>query len=98
MSESLGTTIYEAMAFEKIVVASDTGGTPEIITDLVDGFLFPAEQQFELLAKLDDIISNYPVYGNIKKRAREKVNQQFNILKMKADYNQILNSIHVGRA
>jgi len=31
MSESLGTSIYEAMAFEKIVVASKTGGTPEII-------------------------------------------------------------------
>lgn len=90
MSESLGTTIYEAMAFEKIVIASDTGGTPEIITDEVDGFLFPAEKQFELLVKLDDIISNYGLYGNIKKRARGKVIKQFNILKMTADYNQVL--------
>lgn len=92
-SEPLGTTIYEAMAFEKIVVASNTGGTPEIITDEVDGFLFPADQQFELLAKLDDIISNYQVYGNVKKMAREKVKKQFNILKMTADYNHILHSL-----
>lgn len=96
MSESLGTTIYEAMAFEKIVVASNTGGTPEIITDLVDGFLFPAEQQFELLAKLDDIISNYPVYGNVKKMARVKVKKHFNILKMVENYNHILDGLSVN--
>ncbi len=89
-SESLGTTIYEAMAFEKIVVASDTGGTPEIITNMVDGFLFGAEQQDELHAKLHHILTNYNLLDDIKTTARKTVKRNFNILKMVEEYNEVI--------
>jgi glycosyltransferase involved in cell wall biosynthesis len=39
-SEPLGTTIIEAMAREKILIVSKTGGSPEIVTDSIDGFIF----------------------------------------------------------
>lgn len=97
MSESLGTTIYEAMAFEKIVVGSNTGGTSEIITDAIDGFLFPAEHQHELSAKLDHIIANYNLLGNVRKMAREKVNRNFNILTMVKQYNQVINRLTITK-
>lgn len=92
-SESLGTTIYEAMAFEKVVVASDTGGTPEIITDNKDGFLFETGSTSGLYEKLDYAISNYNSLSNIRTAARNKANQKFNITTMTKRYNEIIHSL-----
>ena len=93
MSESLGTTIYEAMAFEKIVVASGTGGSAEIISDGIDGFLFEAESKAGLLDKLTLTLKNQPLNPVIGMAAREKVKNKFNISTMAQQYNNILNML-----
>ena len=90
-SEPLGTTIYEAMACEKIVLASNTGGTPEIITDEKDGFLFDSEQQSDLEQKLSYVFEKHDVMDNIRSAARSKVIEKFNISIMIDTYNKILN-------
>ena len=89
-SESLGTTIYEAMACEKIVAAANTGGTPEIIDDKKNGFLFAPENMDDLCNKLSDILSQYQSLGPIRKAARNKVIDKFNIVKMVDNYNKII--------
>lgn len=93
MSESLGTTIYEAMAFEKIVVASGTGGTPEIISDNCDGFLFEAEDKQGLLDKLTLAIKDCSKASIIGIAAREKVKRKFSIDIMAEQYNSILRTL-----
>jgi glycosyltransferase involved in cell wall biosynthesis len=89
-SESLGTTIYEAMACEKVVIASDTGGTPEIIADKVDGFLFQTDNVDDLQSTLLSVITNYSALDQVRSAAREKVKVKFNIKTMISNYNNII--------
>jgi glycosyltransferase involved in cell wall biosynthesis len=89
-SEALGTTIYEAMACEKIVIAARTGGTPEIITDQVDGLLFTPEDEDDLFSKLEYAVTHFNELIDIRKNARRKVLQCFNIEIMTKKYNELL--------
>jgi glycosyltransferase involved in cell wall biosynthesis len=54
--EPLGTTIYEAMAMGKPVIASRLGGSPEIVDDGRAGFLVPANDSRELATLLAKIL------------------------------------------
>ncbi len=90
MSEPLGTTIYEAMACEKIVVASNTGGTPEIIFDKKDGFLFNPDDLESLTTTLDYVINNISNLNDIRYNARQKVIAKFSVEKMSIFYNNII--------
>lgn len=89
-SEPLGTSIYEAMACEKIVVASDTGGTKEIVTDEVDGFLFEPGNIEKLSATLNNVVDNYRQLVPIRSAARAKVMRTFNVEEMKFQYNRVI--------
>lgn len=89
-SEPLGTTIYEAMACQKIVVATRTGGTPEIIDNAVNGYLFNPDNEEELYQVLKTIITNYQDQDHVIKNARLKVEDKFNINLMKENYNNAL--------
>lgn len=89
-SEPLGTTIYEAMACQKIVVGSDTGGTKEIIDNNINGYLFQAENVDALLNKLTEVISDLNGHEQIKKAARKKVKDIFDINIMAKKYHHYL--------
>jgi len=91
-SESLGTSIYEAMACEKILLASVTGGTPEIISDNVDGYLFEAENGDKLKEHALFIIKEYNNLSTLKIAARKKVETKFNIWGMIKEYNEFLDT------
>ena len=93
-SESLGTSIYEAMACQTIVLAADTGGTPEIVTDGEDGFLFKTEDMHLFKQKLEYIINNFANMKNVKCNARAKVIAKFNISYMLNRYNNIISKLN----
>ena len=92
-SEPLGTTIYEAMACGKIVLGSNTGGTPEIITDNVDGYLFRADDNDDLLKILDYVLNNLGELQRIKVNAVKKVSNTFNIESTVKQYNEIISQL-----
>ena len=89
-SEPLGTTIYEAMACEKIVVASDTGGTPEIISQGKDGFIFKANDVESLHTSLNYAIANINALQSIRTMARKKVIEKFSLETMTFNYNKYI--------
>jgi glycosyltransferase involved in cell wall biosynthesis len=91
--EPLGTTIYEAMACRRIVIASNTGGTPEIVTDNVDGFLFEPDSPEDLKEKLLYVADNYNSMDLVRSKARQKVVEQFNVGIMKQRYNDIIRAL-----
>lgn len=91
--EPLGTTIYEGMMMEKIVIATDVGGSPEIIDDKVDGFLIPPKNPHKIAKLLRMIIENYSNYKGIRKKAREKGKSMFSIEKMVKEYLKVFRNI-----
>lgn len=92
-SEPLGTSIYEAMACEKIVIVSDTGGSNEIVEDFIDGFLFKAEDKEDLTLKIEYCLNNINNLSEIKSNARNKVIEKFNIHQMAYNYNSIIENV-----
>jgi glycosyltransferase involved in cell wall biosynthesis len=92
-SEPLGTSIYEAMACEKLVIASDTGGTREIIDHKENGILFSPENEQDLEKELKSALGDVASCETIRTAARLKVEHKFNIAKMANNYNSIINNI-----
>ncbi len=90
--ESLGTTLYEAMACKKIVAASATGGSPEIIDNKINGYLFKPDSAEDVYQILRDIMVNINGLEKIKENARIKVHERFNILAMAERYNLLLSN------
>ena len=56
--EGLGLVILEAMASGLPVVASNSGGIPEIVTDKVNGFLTEEKNTEQLAEKINILLKN----------------------------------------
>jgi glycosyltransferase involved in cell wall biosynthesis len=77
--EPLGTTIYEAMAMGKPVIASNLGGSPEIIDHGRTGFLVPANDSRELAILLAKILQDQIDLAPIVAAGRARVENCFNL-------------------
>ncbi|UXX80597.1 glycosyltransferase family 4 protein [Reichenbachiella carrageenanivorans] len=91
--EPLGTTIYESMAFGKIILASNLGGSPEIIKNGIDGFLFKPNDSFDLSEKLAHIITHFETeeMNQIKVNAVKRVKENFNNKETRKKYYNLFN-------
>jgi glycogen(starch) synthase len=76
----------EAMAYRKLVIASDVGGMHELIKNEKTGFLFKAESE----SALKKIIINV-VIDNAYNEILENRNWQLNSLKYTKIYNDLIN-------
>lgn len=93
VQEPLGTTIYEGMAMGKIVLASNTGGSSEIIDDKINGFLFKAGNTDDLVETLNSVLNMREKFSSISDMGLQKVRKAFDINIMKSNYNKILSNI-----
>jgi glycogen(starch) synthase len=83
--EPMGIVNFEAMAAGKAVIASRTGGVPEIVSDRETGLLVPPENAEALAAAISRLISDTPLrtrWGNagsvrVRDFAWEKIAQQY---------------------
>ncbi|RWY50196.1 glycosyltransferase family 4 protein [Mucilaginibacter gilvus] len=89
-SEPLGTTILEAMAMHKIVIASKVGGSPEIVTDKKDGFLFNADNESALMDITAQVIDNWYNLTAMRAQASIAIKERFDIEIMASNYNGII--------
>ena len=67
--ETFGNVIVEAMSNGCPVVASNTGGIPEIITDGYDGLLYRTSSYHELAEKVACLINDNELYVKISKNS-----------------------------
>lgn len=79
--EGFGLVIIEAMIKSRIVLASDVGGIPEIITDNVNGFLFRSNDKINFIDKFNYIYNNRSNLNELKQNALNLVKEKFNIAK-----------------
>jgi glycosyltransferase involved in cell wall biosynthesis len=77
--EPLGTTIYEAMAMGKPVIASRLGGSPEIVDDGRAGFLVPANDSRELAILLAKILQGQFDLAPVVSAGRARVEACFDL-------------------
>ena len=75
--EPFGLAIAEAMAMRKAVIASNTGGVPEIITHGRDGWLVEERSAEAVAAAITTLLNDGDLRRQIGERARETVRNRF---------------------
>jgi glycosyltransferase involved in cell wall biosynthesis len=76
--EGCSGTILETLSSGKIIIASDVGGTPEIIRHGYNGLLFKSQNSSELAERIMDILEKKIDIDNIRRNARESAVKNFN--------------------
>lgn len=78
--EPFGMVIIEAMALEKVVIATNFGGPVEIIENGVDGILVPPENPEVLADEIVKLSKNTDLRNTLSKQARIKVLEKFDVV------------------
>jgi glycosyltransferase involved in cell wall biosynthesis len=77
LAEPLGVAIMEAMALGVPLVATDSGGVPELVRNDVDGLLVPPESPAPLAAAIERIARDPALAQRLARSARERVVEGF---------------------
>lgn len=77
--EPLGRVLLEAAACELPIVATNVGGTPEILTDRVHGWLIPANDNNVLRTTVAEALDNESTRRAMAEEARKKIRDSFAI-------------------
>lgn len=78
-AEGISNAILEFMAHGKPVVATDTGGTPEIIENNLSGFLVKPNNPNELAEKILNLIESNDLRINMGRRGAAIVKNKFSL-------------------
>lgn len=90
--EGCSNAILEAMATGLPVVATNTGGTPEIVTSDV-GFLYPYRKVDKLAGVLEHLLKTPDIVEKKGKQAHEKIKEKFTIGEMMSNYYTIIDAL-----
>lgn len=86
--ESFGLAALEAMACGVPVIASITGGLPEIISDGVNGYLLPVGDVEAMACKGIKILSDYDLWLRISRNGVDVSNRNFHVDKIVQQYEE----------
>jgi glycosyltransferase involved in cell wall biosynthesis len=92
-SEGLPTSVLEAGACECAIIASDVGGTGEIISDCRDGLLFNSKNIDELQEKLETFILDIKIRQTFASRIRKTIVDKYSIEAFTKQLNSILDEV-----
>ena len=87
--EPFGTVVIEAMAAEVPVIASHTGGIPEIIEPGVSGFLVPPADDGALAATLLRLLENPEARRAMGRSGRRRASDRFSRERMLSEYQDV---------
>jgi len=92
--ESFGLTALEAMNCGVPVIASETGGLPEVITHGETGYLYPVGEINKMAEGSIELLNDPPKLGLFKRQARRRATESFSadqiIPQYEAYYEEIL--------
>ena len=77
-SEGLPVTLMEAMAMERVVLAPNITGIPELVSDGKNGFLYTQDSMGDFLSKLQAIHAASHALDPLRRAARRQVERHFN--------------------
>lgn len=82
VTEGLGTSLLDAMAASKAIVATRTGGIPEVVVDGETGLLVPPRDPHSLAEAIARLLKNDGLRAEMARRAFERVESQFSAGRM----------------
>jgi len=88
-TEGLPTSVIEAAFCSKAIIATDVGGTKEIVVDPKGITYFKAGDVEALVSKINDLLNNDVVREEVGKRALESVSHRFNWRDSLEQYNSL---------
>jgi glycosyltransferase involved in cell wall biosynthesis len=81
-TEGISNSVLEYMALRKPVVATDGGGTREVVVDGETGFLVPQEDPDALAAKIEYLLDNPDCARRMGEAGGVKIRHDFSITRM----------------
>ena len=96
-TESFGLSALEAMACGVPVIASDTGGLPELVTHGLDGYLFPVGDVTAMSEAAIALLSNKDKLNTMKGEARSSAVTRFSSNLMVPRYEDYYMRVIAGR-
>ena len=91
-SEGFGLTAIEAMACGCVMVASDTGGLPEVVRDGVCGLLHRTEDVTDMAAKISILIGDQELYDRLRAQSLVEV-EKYSFERYAALMNDLYNKL-----
>ena len=82
VTEGLGTSLLDAMACSRAIVATSTGGIPEVVDEGVTGLLVPPRDHTALAAAITSLISDQPRRQAMGAAGFARVNEKFTVERM----------------
>lgn len=79
LAEPCGLATLEAMARGRPVVATASGGSPELVDDGIEGFLVPPGDPVRLAARLDCLLDSEGLRREMGRRGRARVERDFGL-------------------
>ncbi|WP_299797926.1 glycosyltransferase [uncultured Maribacter sp.] len=89
--EGVSNAIMESMAFGVPVIATDDGGTPEIINTGSNGFLIKPHKSNELKDKILQVLKDENLHKTFSEEAKKTIETKFNLDRMTAQYIELYN-------
>lgn len=78
-NEGMPMSVLEAMSYGIVTIATPVGGVPQVISDGVDGLLFPVDNVDALARKLDFLMSDKAYKARIGKKGRARIEEAFSL-------------------
>ncbi len=87
--EGFPLSILEAMAMRVVVVASDVGAVPEIVSSGEDGFIVAPGSATEIATTINMLRDNPKLMAAVKSKAREKVDKKYSNVILGENYKKL---------
>ena len=92
VTEGLGTSLLDAMACARPIVATTAGGIPEIVEDGVNGLLVPPRDQAALAGAIVRALNDAALRRRMGEAGFARVNERFTVEKMVAETADVYNA------
>jgi glycosyltransferase involved in cell wall biosynthesis len=89
INEGLSLSLLEAMAAGKPIIATDVGGTSEVVADGKTGILIPSGSSSAIGNAIIELLQNPDKCSYLSQEAKKLVLKDFTVQRMMADYQQL---------
>jgi len=96
--EGTANSVLEAMALETPLIATDVGGTSELIKDNIDGIIIPPRDRNALRNAINQVLENREASAIMANSARKRVETELSFANRMAKLERIYDALMLSRS